>query len=162
MAQNKDNFKQALAFGQDGEREIAKKLITKGFYVLPLYQFQDEISPKIIGNENYISPDLICFKNNNTIFIEVKSKRQWVYWKGQLETGCNYQHYKHYRDIAAKTKIKTYMVFNHVDGDYQGIYYIDVLKNGRYWDGKAKDKVYKAEYFWNKNDLLPFETFLKI
>lgn len=157
MAQNKDNFKEALAFGQDGEREIAKELIKKGYYVLPLYQFQDEISPKIIGEKNYISPDLICFKNNTTIFVEVKSKTGWVKFNGVIETGCNYEHYKHYRDISAKTKIKTYIVFNHVLGEHKGIYYIDVLKNGRYWDGKVKDKsVYDAEYFWNKNDLLEF------
>ena len=138
-------------------REIAQQLIKKGYYVLPLYQFQDEISPKIIGEKNYISPDLICFKNNTTIFVEVKSKTGWVKFNGVIETGCNYEHYKHYRDISAKTKIKTYIVFNHVSGEHKGIYYIDVLKNGRYWDGKVKDKsVYDAEYFWNKNDLLEF------
>ena len=158
MVQSKDNFKEALAFGQDGEREIAKKLIRKGYYVLPLYQFQDEISPKIIGDENYISADLICFKNNNTIFVEVKSKNQWVEFAGKIETGCNYKHYQHYRDIALKTKIKTYIVFNHVKGNYQGVYYVDVLKDGRYWDGNVKGKnVYKAEYFWNKNDLIEFK-----
>lgn len=157
MAQNKENFKKALAFGQDGEREIAQKLITKGYYVLPLYQFQDEISPKIIGEKNYISPDLICFKNNTTILVEVKSKTRWIEFKGIIETGCNYEHYKHYRDVAVKTKIKTYIVFNHVSGDYEGVYYIDVLKNGRYWDGNVNGKnVHEAEYFWNKKDLIKF------
>ena len=45
MEQNKDNFKNKLFFGQEGEKDIGLKLIEKGFYILPLYQFQDEIAP---------------------------------------------------------------------------------------------------------------------
>ena len=46
------------------------------------------------------------------------------------------------------------MFFNHIDGNYKGVYYADVLTDGRYWDGKVKGKqVYKAEFFWNKNNL---------
>ena len=33
MAQNKDNFKDKLFFGQEGEKDIALKLIEKGFKV---------------------------------------------------------------------------------------------------------------------------------
>jgi len=155
MEQNKDNFKNKLSFGQEGEKDIALKLIEKGFYILPLYQFQDEIAPQIIGeNKTITSPDLICFRNGEIIFFEVKSKNQWVNFNGVLETGCNYKHYKHYKKLSIETKIKLYIVFNHVSGKEQGIYYIDVLENGRYWDGKVKGVLkHTPEYFWNKKQL---------
>lgn len=158
MVQNKINFKEKLAFGQEGEKEIAEILIRKGYNIMPLYQFSDELSPQIISlNESFTSPDLMCFKNGKSIFVEVKSKKKWVEFKGVIETGCNYKHYKHYKDLSLKTKLKVYMVFNHVEGNYQGVYYTDVLTVGRYWDGTAKGvKKYKPEYFWNKNDLIEF------
>ena len=155
MEQNKDNFKNKLFFGQEGEKDISLRLIEKGFYILPLYQFKDEIAPQIIGiKQTIISPDLICFKNGKVIFFEVKSKNKWVDYKGILETGCNYKHYEHYKKLALQTKIKLYIVFNHVSGEQQGIYIIDVLKDGRYWNGKVKNKqIYKPEYFWKKQQL---------
>ncbi len=158
MVQNKINFKEKLAFGQEGEKEIAEILIRKGYNIMPLYQFSDELSPQIISlNGSFTSPDLMCFKNGKSIFVEVKSKKKWVEFKGVIETGCNYKHYKHYKDLSLKTKLKVYMVFNHVEGNYQGVYYTDVLTVGRYWDGTAKGvKKYKPEYFWNKNDLIEF------
>tara|TARA_Y100000593_G_scaffold17462_1_gene34924 strand:- start:135 stop:611 length:477 start_codon:yes stop_codon:yes gene_type:complete len=156
MEQNKDNFKNKLSFGQEGEKDIALKLIEKGFYILPLYQFKDEIAPQIIGEkQTIISPDLICFKDGKVVYFEVKSKNKWVDYKGVLETGCNYKHYEHYKKLSLETKIKLYIVFNHVSGKEQGIYLVDVLKDGRYWDGKVKNKqIYKPEYFWNKKQLI--------
>tara|TARA_Y100001938_G_C8025430_1_gene397731 strand:- start:86 stop:559 length:474 start_codon:yes stop_codon:yes gene_type:complete len=154
MEQNKDNFKDKLIFGKEGEKDIALKLIENGFYILPLYQFKDGIAPQIINkSKSIISPDLICFKNGKIIFFEVKSKNQWVNYTDVLETGCNYKHYQDYKRLSLETEIKLYIVFNHVKGKEQGIYYIDVLENGRYWDGKAKHKQYKAEYFWSKEQL---------
>ena len=87
------------------------------------------------------------------IFFEVKSKNQWVNYTGVLETGCNYKHYQDYKRLSLETEIKLYIVFNHVKGIEQGIYYIDVLEKGRYWDGKTKHKQYKSEYFWSKEQL---------
>lgn len=155
MEQNKDSFKEKLAFGEQGEKEIAEILIKKGFYILPLYQFKDKTAPQIIGEyQSITSPDLICFKNKEIIFIEVKSKNKWVKYKGILETGCNYKLYKDYKKLSLKTKIKLYIVFNHVSGDHQGIYYVNIHKIGRHWDGKYKNKQkYKAEYFWKKQQL---------
>ncbi|MEJ6791462.1 MAG: hypothetical protein QNK89_01635 [Lacinutrix sp.] len=155
MEQSKDNFKEKLEFGQEGEKEIAEILIKKGYSIMPLYQFSDELAPQIISlNESFTSPDLMCFKNEKSIFVEVKSKTKWVEFKGVIETGCNYKHYKHYRDLSLKTKLKVYMFFNHVKGSYQGVYYTDVLTVGRYWDGTAKGvKKFKPEYFWNKDIL---------
>tara|TARA_R100001443_G_scaffold4451_1_gene13008 strand:- start:271 stop:756 length:486 start_codon:yes stop_codon:yes gene_type:complete len=155
MVQSKENFKEKLAFGQQGEKLIAEKLIKKGFNVMPLYQFSDDLAPQIISKkQNYISPDLICFKNGKSIFIEVKSKKKWVNYNGIIETGCNYKHYKHYKELAIKTNLDVFIFFNHVKGNYQGIYYVNVLTTGRYWDGVVNgSKIYNEEYFWNRNNL---------
>tara|TARA_R110002110_G_scaffold42316_8_gene132948 strand:- start:1232 stop:1717 length:486 start_codon:yes stop_codon:yes gene_type:complete len=159
MEQSKENFNENLVFGQEGEKEIGEILIKKGFNVMPLYQFSDELAPQIISKEkNYISPDLMCFRNGKSVFIEVKSKNKWVNYKGVIETGCNYKHYKHYKELAIKTKLEVYMVFNHVKGDFQGVYFVNVLTNGRYWDGIVNgEKIYNAEYFWNKNKLIQYK-----
>ena len=42
MEQKQTNFKESLAFGEEGEEKIAELLINKGFSVLPLYQFTAE------------------------------------------------------------------------------------------------------------------------
>jgi hypothetical protein len=156
MEQKKISFEDQLSIGKEGEKDIAIYLIEKDCFVLPLYQFDDDISPKIISiNEDLFSPDLLCYKENKSFFIEVKSKKKWNEWNGIIETGCNYKHYEHYKKLAIKTGIKLYMIFNHIEGGYKGKYLVDIFKKGRYWDGKNDKGIIKEKplYFWNKEDL---------
>lgn len=160
MAQNKDNFKQNLEFGQGGEKEVASLLLKKGFTILPLYQFTDDISPKILKhNLSYVSPDLTIFKNGKTLFIEVKRKKTWVKYKGTWETGCDYSLYRHYRELSIETGIELWMFFVHENDEPIGIYAINITEDGRYWDGKTSkgQQVKKPMYFWNRNNLKKIE-----
>ena len=43
--QKQKSFKSQLAFGEEGEHEIAKILIGRGVTILPLYQFTNESAP---------------------------------------------------------------------------------------------------------------------
>lgn len=155
MEQKVDNFKDALAFGQDGEKEVASLLLKKGYAVLPLYQFEDDISPKIIEiNGSHISPDLTIFKQNKCTFLEVKRKRQWVEFKGVIETGCNYCHYLHYKKIANLTGVDLFMAFLHEEKMPTGIFFVNINEKGRYWDGIVNGKkVSPPMFFWNIKSL---------
>lgn len=167
MEQKKENFNEMLKFGIEGEKEVATILIKKGINVLPLYQFEPETSPKIINKEdNFISPDLTCFKDGKCFFVEVKNKKRWTInpINNLIETGCDYRLYKHYLELSKHTGIKLYLVFNHINNEpfknlnesSSGYFVIDILEKGRYWDGineNTKVKIHNATYFWNYNQL---------
>lgn len=167
MEQKQINFKEALAFGEEGEKDVAELLIKKGINILPLYQFTTEEAPKIINqNNNYISPDLTCFFNGKCFFVEVKSKNRWTICPKtkRTETGCDYRRYKHYLELSEKTGLKVLMVFNHINNkpfkhlneSSNGFFYVDVKEKGRYWSGhneKTNQKIHKPIYFWNYNQL---------
>lgn len=159
MEQKKISFKDALKFGEEGEELIAELLIQKGYSVLPLYQFTAEFAPKILSKQSgFISPDLTVFKSGKVMFIEVKSKQRWVKFNGIIETGCNYRHYKHYKDLSESLNIDLHLVFNHTQDKPEGLYTINILNSGRYWDGIVNNKkVNPAMYFWNFDDLNLFE-----
>lgn len=156
MGQSKDNFKLNLAFGQEGEKEVTFLLLKKGYSILPLYQFTDDISPKILkGDLSFVSPDLTIFKNGKTTFIEAKRKTGWVKYKETIETGCDFRLYEHYKKVSSETGIELWMVFVHENEKPNGIYAINIKEEGRYWDGKTPQgkSVHKPMFFWNFNKM---------
>jgi hypothetical protein len=154
-----DNFQHQLQYGIEGEKEVAEIFINNGYAILPMFQFKHLTeSPKIIGpstnNIELISPDLIVFKNNKTLFVEVKKKTRWVMNNNNLETGFDYRLYRHYLDVVNRTGIDLIIVFNHVNKPPLGMYYVNIKTEGRMWNGKIKDNyVYKQMYFFNFKDL---------
>lgn len=158
MEQKQTSFEEQLQFGEEGEELIAAIFIKKGFAVLPLYQFTAEFAPKIITLQtNFISPDLTIFKNGKVVFIEVKSKTRWVKFNGVVETGCNFRHYEHYKNLSEYTNIDLYLVFNHTEDKPEGIYTVSIQTEGRYWDGIVKNKqINPPMFFWNYKNLKPF------
>jgi len=135
MEMTQKNFEKLLKFGQEGEHEVAKYLIEKGVSVLPLYQFNAEEAPYIVNmNNKLISPDLICF-NKVSFFVEVKTKNQWVEFKGSLETGLDKRHYLHYLEISKTTNLQVYLFFNHKQKEPLGIYCCKLEDFTREWDG---------------------------
>lgn len=157
MEQSKGNFSDLLKFGEEGEKDIALFLINKGYHVLPLYQFEADIAPKIFGDNAYVSPDLVVFKDKACTFVEVKRKTRWIKYKGVIETGCNHRTYLHYKEIAKKTGIDLFMVFKHESINPIGIYSVNVQEEGRYWDGRVNGiRKFKEMYFW------PFEKLVKL
>lgn len=159
MERKPNSFEQQLKFGEEGEHEVARLLIEKGISVMPLYQFNPDHPPYILTKVNsYISPDLICF-GRDSIFIEVKSKNQWVYFNGRRETGFNKRHYDDYLNVKNATGKKLYIFFNHVNNNKNipyneshpvGIYYVELENYTRFWDGSVNGKhVHKPTIFYN-------------
>lgn len=162
MEQKKEDFKSQLAFGVEGEKEVAEMLIKTGVSILPLYQFNADMSPKILTENKILSsPDLTCFRNGKCFFVEVKSKKRWTICPktNRIETGCDYRLYKQYLEISQKTGIELILVFNHVNNkpfekineSSNGFFYVNIITKGRYWDGcneKTKKQVHKPIYFW--------------
>lgn len=162
MEQKSESFRIALAFGQDGEHEVADVLLARGVTVLPLYQFENtKHAPYILTEfESIICPDLICFKDS-CFMVEVKTKRQWVVYGGAKETGFNERHFNHYKRISDATKMPVYVFFNHKQCEKQGekskptgIYFANIDNYTRYWDGMVNGvKVHEPTYFYNINVL---------
>jgi hypothetical protein len=149
-------FDQKLEYGNQGEREVANLLSNMGYKLMPMYQFKNlQNSPKIFsGTMELVSPDIILFKNNKTLFVEVKKKTKWVKQINQLETGCDYKLYNQYRQVVEHTGINIMMVFNHVDEEPTGMYMINLLDKGRFWDGRDEHKqVFNPMYFYNYESL---------
>lgn len=156
MEQNKISFEESLAFGENGEKQIALFLIEKGYNVLPLYQFEPKLTPRIFNQfKNFIAPDLMVFTDSNCSFVEVKSKQQWIKYGGVIETGCDYRHYVEYKQLSEMTKMPLHIVFNHSIDSPSGYFYVNIETKGRYWDGKNNlgEKKHRPMYFWQYNQL---------
>jgi hypothetical protein len=153
---NQEVFKNSLEYGTEGEREVANIFLDLGYSIMPMYQFKKlDTSPKIFSNESQlISPDLIIFNKNKTLFVEVKKKTKWVRSDGELETGCDYRLYQQYLQIVKTTNINLILVFNHEKEEPNGMYYIDVKTEGRYWNGLVNgSRVYTPMYFFKFSQL---------
>jgi len=154
MEQKQINFEYQLAFGQEGEHEVAQWLLTSGVTVLPLYQFESESAPVFISIfGKAISPDLICF-GKKSFMAEVKTKNKWVVFGDKVETGFNLRHYKEYKRIQDLTGTEVFVFFNHKELEPTGIYYTKLDSYTRIWDGKANgSKVYDEMVFYDINVL---------
>ena len=159
MESKQEDFKVKLAFGKEGEHEIGEYLINKNYSILPLYQFNDEITPKIYtSNTTITSPDLFVCGNNKFFWVEVKTKKRWIKYNGGFETGCNYRHYLEYLNISKTTNLTVYIIFNHKEIFPTGYYFVDVNKPlHRIWDGKncKTGKIISPEMaLWLFSDLI--------
>lgn len=153
------DFDSLLHFGEEGEKEMAALLMARGNKIIPLYQFNNEKSPLMFGNNySYILPDLTCIKSGQCFFVEVKTKQRWGYWMGQKETGCDERLYKHYKKVAEDTELPVYIFFNHKEDPPIGIYFCNILNEEPYrrWDGlnsKTKEQINKPIVFWEIKQL---------
>ncbi|WP_445202058.1 hypothetical protein [Tenuifilum sp.] len=150
MEQKQENFKEKLEFGQDGEHEVALVLLDMGVSVLPLYQFDSDHAPYILGaGKRLISPDLFCF-GNKSFMVEVKTKNQWVEFRGVVETGIEQKHYNHYKQVQEMTGLDVFLFFNHKEKQPIGLYFCKLDEYTRVWDGSAKGKqVHPPMVFYN-------------
>ena len=155
--QTQISFNEFLKFGQEGEEIVASYLMSEcGVSILPLYQFDPNSMPTILTkNKKLIAPDLTCFNCGNVFFVEVKRKRKWVRYEGELETGFDYKHLKNYLEVEEETGLKVFVVFNHENERPTGLFYTELLNYDRIWDGKNKygEKKYKSLCFYNYQKL---------
>jgi hypothetical protein len=152
------SFKEKLAFGKEGEHEVGNYFLERNFTLLPLYQFEDNIAPKLYtSNSTITSPDLFVCGNGNVFWIEVKTKNRWIKYNGITETGCNYNHFIEYQNIYKTTGIPVYIVFNHKDDQPSGMFCVDIkTPYNRIWDGLNRitgKRVSPEMVLWNIKDL---------
>lgn len=154
MEQKMKNFKEYLKFGEEGEHEVARVLIEMGVSVLPLYQFNNNHAPYLLTKNHKITlPDLACFKDGKSFFVEVKTKNQWISYKGRVETGIDKRLFNQYDKINEATGADVFLIFNQKI-ENEGMFICDMYKYTRFWDGKVNGKqVYPAMYFYNKEIL---------
>jgi len=159
MGTTQENFEYALKFGEEGEHEVAQELIDRGVSVLPLYQFDAKEAPILFsGSGNFVMPDLTCFnpQKGECYFVEVKTKKRWVNWRGKTETGLNQRLYDQYWIVKKQTGLNVYVIFNHKEHQPCGYFFceIDTIIS-RMWNGKAPDGKYimPPMVFWDIKDL---------
>lgn len=136
------SFEEKLSWGEEGEQTIASLLIRRGVAVAPLYQFHNHDSTPILltEKENLILPDLTCWSDGLNYFVECKRKNQWVKFNGNVETGLNQKHFRHYERLKAITGQDVYLFFLH-EKEMPGVYFgeLHALKpHMREWDGLVR------------------------
>lgn len=144
--QDRNDFKRALAMGVEGEELVCSALLRMGVTALPLFQFTDEIAPKILtATKRFSSPDLICFGRKGAFFVEVKTKNSWSVDRRSnlLVTGVNKRLWDDYKAIQDATGIPVYIAFNHRSQAPEGVFLIGLEKYNNIWDGRntAGDRV---------------------
>ncbi len=158
MELKQKNFREQLAFGKEGEHEIANYLISKGYAILPLYQFDDDIAPKIFHiSGNITAPDLFVSGNKKALFVEVKTKNRWVTYVKIKETGIDEKLYYDYKKVHINTGLPLFIIFNHKEIEPIGYFYIDILTPyNRIWNGINETdgrKISKSMVFWRYDQL---------
>jgi len=166
------SFEQALAFGEDGEKQVAEYLLQKGASIIPFYQFDPNAAPYLLfGGKKYILPDLFCTKNKEAFFVECKRKNRWVSFKGRVETGFTDRLLQDYKAIQEITGIHIYTCFimqNKAENKYNdalppdGLYVLrDLNISGRLWDGTNGRGVFIQPpiYLWECQSLTFIEEF---
>ena len=151
MEQKQKNFEQQLQFGIDGEKIVAENFMQQGFFILPVYQFDVNTAPVLFStNKQYILPDMVVFRNLECAFIEAKRKRQYVKWKGKIETGICQRLYDHYMQIHKNTGLDVFIVFVQEEEEPTGIFYLNLCTPGRKWDGRNHKGEIKEKplYLW--------------
>lgn len=165
METTRKSFSEMLAFGQEGEHKIAEMLISKGYTLLSLYQFEGtQHAPYFLNSSGMVvSPDLVCAKKGRVFFVEVKTKTRWSQNASrEIETGIDFRLYNHYLRLYNETNVDLWLVFNHEASEPTGVYavHINTLYN-RYWDGKHfKTGAYitTPKVFWLYSSLLEIKA----
>lgn len=137
------SFEEALAFGEEGERLVAAYLMSRGAWVMPVYQFRKHDQAPLIfaAGCHLIAPDLYVWRLGRDYHAECKRKTRWVKWDGKRETGFNLRHYDEYRRVSDKTQREVVLFFLHEKCGPTGLYcgrLSELSRQARIWDGKAE------------------------
>jgi hypothetical protein len=115
------SFEDQLAFGREVEKSVSAWLMTKGYIILPVYDYSglsENKAPKFtaaIQAESLVIPDLLAAKEGSSKFVEVKFKESatFTHITKRNETGLSHRLWKDYKSVQEKTGIPVYLVFAH-------------------------------------------------
>ena len=137
------DFSNKLVFGQNGERLVVELLHDKfGSFCHRLH----EDYPAAPKSQGHILPDLVLWENKGKVrqqmwLGEVKTKQQWVRWRGSIETGLEERKFRQYAQLSRKTGIKLWFFFLHIIDPPLGLWCCSserFFEMSRLWDGRSK------------------------
>lgn len=107
-------FDDALAMGRTGELMVSKWLQSRGFYVIPSYDYtgaEDKAPRMHRGHEGLIVPDLDTCKDGSRRWVEVKTKTEPVYHRktGTFRHGIDRHQWESYLRIQRETGCKVHL-----------------------------------------------------
>lgn len=115
----RSSFDEQLAWGKEGERPVAAKLIREGHVksLLPLFQFRDHgEAPFLLYKAGKLPlPDHLCW-GDEQYFTEVKRKDGWINFVAAgrgLETGFNEHLFRAYQKVRNETGLEVWIFFLH-------------------------------------------------
>lgn len=99
------NFPEQLVFGKVGESKIAQWLLTRGKYLLPVYEMlnDEKKGPRLFGcGRDFIAPDILVWSHKGVCWIEAKHKNVFTWHRitKRWVTGIDRRHYRNYLALA--------------------------------------------------------------
>lgn len=119
MILQETEFQKQLAFGRIAESQIARWLISRGNYLLPVYDIEyiDGIpkGPRVFGNDNMVAPDLLVLGKRKSLWVEAKHKSAFSWYRiGKCwETGIDLRHYQEYLKVQEISQWPIWLLFLH-------------------------------------------------
>ncbi len=111
------NFDTQFAVGKVGESEIANWLKARGNHILPIYEIEQGQGkgPQLYTSDGgeLIAPDMLCFGNGKTVWIEAKHKNafSWHRLTKRWTTGIDLHHYEQYIRVSNLVEWPVWLLF---------------------------------------------------
>lgn len=150
MASKPDPFRETKEFkrGRAGELEAASLLQSRGWFVIPSYDYSGDDrdkAPKMKGvSDEYILPDLDCCKGpegeaaalRRWVEVKVKAAASWTRKTKCYEHGIPIRHYNHYVAVEKITGCAVWLCVHEEDTGAWLIASLQELSKGmRVYDG---------------------------
>ena len=115
-------FNERLKHGKVGESQIANWLKARGNNILPIYEIEkgQYAGPAVYSHDgsSLIAPDMLCFGNGQTLWIEAKHKSAFTWHRISQKwvTGIDIHHYEQYIKISMLVDWPVWLLFLHSEG----------------------------------------------
>ena len=165
------NFKKALEYGQEGERELSSILLQRGFSLVPTCNLPSSPGkgPRLQdGKAGIVLPDFMVFSRAGYMCIEAKHKKGFTWYRnrnrhgvcGSWQTGIDLSAYEQYKKFAEETKTQIMICFLHDGGaakdsevSPKGLFW-NFLQDLEYLEDHRSDRWGKhGMVYWNIDDL---------
>ncbi len=103
------SFEENLKYGKEFEDSFSRRMMNKGWHVIPKYLFCEEGAPSMFGlNSKYAVPDIDAAKDGKRIWVECKRKNVMQYHPA---TGYPVSNHDSYKKIKKITGTDVWIVF---------------------------------------------------